>query len=297
MRQLYGMDIRSLNVFIEVVRQGGFTAASRRLFLTQPSISRIIKQIEEEVGQRLILRDRRQIALTDAGKVVYDHAVTLVAASNRLTAQISDLAGLRRGNVVLGLPPLAGTLFVPLVKQYVEQYPAIELRMFEKGSKATETALLGGELELGVLMLPVDAERFNFVPIAKDHLVLAVPVDSKWAKRRTIRLAELKNEPLILFPEDFALNDSILAACGSQGFAPKVGGRSGQLQFIIGLIEAGLGNALLPTTVLRGMKRVASVKVVEPVINWNIGLAWPRSVYLSHAARALLAVAKSHPLT
>lgn len=107
----------------------------------------------------------------------------------------------------------------------------------------------------------------------------------------------MKNDPLILFPEDFALNDSILTACGSQGFEPKVGGRSGQLQFIVGLIEAGLGNALLPTIVLRGMKRVASVKVVEPVINWNIGLAWPRSVYLSHAARALLAVAKSHPLT
>jgi DNA-binding transcriptional LysR family regulator len=297
MRHLYGMDIRSLNVFIEVVRQGGFTAASRRLFLTQPSISRVIKQVEEEVGQLLILRDRRQIARTDAGKVVYDHAVALVAANARLAAEISDLAGMRRGNVVLGLPPLAGTLFVPLVKQYLEQYPEIELRMFEKGSKATEAALLGGELELGVLMQPVDAECFNIVPVAKDHLVLTVSMNSKWAKRRSIRLAELKNEPLVLFPEDFALNDSILAACGCQGFTPKIGGRSGQLQFIIGLIEAGLGNALLPTTVLRGMKRVASVKVVEPVINWNIGLAWPRNVYLSHAARALLAVAKSYPLT
>jgi DNA-binding transcriptional LysR family regulator len=202
-----------------------------------------------------------------------------------------------RGDVVLGVPPLAGTLLVPLVKQYVEQYPAIELRTFEKGSKATETALLSGELELGILMLPVDAERFNFVPIAKDHLVLAARPNSKWAKRRSIRLAELKNDPLILFPEDFALNESILTGCGTQGFAPKVGGRSGQLQFIVGLIEAGLGNALLPATLLRGMKRIASVKVVEPVINWNIGIAWPRSFYLSHAARALLAVAKSHPLT
>jgi DNA-binding transcriptional LysR family regulator len=297
MRHLYGVDIRALNVFLEVVRQGGFTAASRHLFLTQPSISRVIKQIEDEVGQQLILRDRRQIALTDAGKVVYDHAVALVAASARLSAEISDLAGLRRGDLVLGLPPLAGTLFVPLVKQYVEQYPAIELQMFEKGSKATETALLEGELELGVLKQPVDAERFNLLPVAKDHLVLTVPTNSKWAKRRSIRLAELKNEPLIFFPEDFALNDTILAACRSHGFEPKIGGRSGQLQFIIGLIEAGLGSALLPTTVLRGMNQVASVKVVEPVINWNIALAWPRNIYLSHAARALLAVAKSHPLT
>ncbi|HEY5753190.1 MAG TPA: LysR family transcriptional regulator [Chthoniobacterales bacterium] len=290
------MDLRSLGVFVEVVQAGGFTAAGKRVFLTQPSISRVIKQLEDEIGQPLIMRHRRRITLTDTGAVVFQRALALRAEADRLKTDVANLSGLTRGQVSLGMPSVGGTLFVPLVKMFRERYPGIELRLFEMSAKATEAALLTNDLDLGTLSLPVDPNRFQFVTLARDFLAVAVPLNSHWAARDSITLPELAKEPLVLLPEGFALSDKIDAASRACGFAPIVAGRSAQSQFIAGLVESGVGIALLPRSVLRGFPSVAAIELREPTIEWHIALAWSRAGHLSHAARAVVEMVREAPL-
>jgi DNA-binding transcriptional LysR family regulator len=293
LHSLKRMEFRPLEVFVEVVRNGGFTAASERVLLTQPSISRLIRQLEEDVGATLLTRGRKGITLTDAGQIVYQRALGLLGERVRLQKELTALAGLERGELTLGIPPLGGVLFVPLVRRYKELYPSIELRLFEKGSRATEVALLESEVEIGTLILPRKSEEFDLVPYLEDRLVLAVPKTEKWAGRRPIPIEMLKGEPLILFPEEFALNERIYDACRKAGFEPLVAGRSAQAQFIEGLVESGVGLALLPYSVTRRFVTIKTRELADPGITWQIGLAWVKDAYLSHAAKALLALATS----
>lgn len=290
------MDLRSLGVFVEVVRRGGFTAASSKVALTQPSISRVIKQLEDDIGQVLITRQHRSIVLTDAGKILFRHAQNLLRDHAALETELADLAGLRRGVLTLGIPPLSGTLFVPLIKRYKKTYPDIELVLFEKGSKATERALLAADMQLGTLILPLDSALYDSVPFFHDRLALAAPLHSHWAKRESVKLKELKDEPFIIFPEDFALNDTVRNACAAAGFTPEIAASSSHFSLIAGLIDSGVGIALLPMSVVRGTNAVAVIRLEEPDIQWNIAIAWCRDFYLSHAAKALVNLVKAHPV-
>ncbi|XHR29635.1 MAG: LysR substrate-binding domain-containing protein [Chthoniobacteraceae bacterium] len=286
------MELRSLQVLVEVIRQGGFTAAGKHVLLTQPSVSRQIKLLEDELGQVLLVRDRHAITLTDAGKIVYQRALSLLGETARLRAELDELAGLRRGELSLGVPPLAGMLFVPLIRAFKELYPAVELRLFESGSDTIEGALTSGEVEIGMLLQPVAGERFESAPIFQDSLALVVPPGSPWARKRSVPLAALKDAPLILFPEGFTLNDRIAGACRRAGFAPQITGRSGQPQFIAALVGSGAGVALLPHFVIRDMPGIAVVEIEDAVIDWSPALAWLRGQYLSCAGRALVELAK-----
>lgn len=290
------MDLRSLRVFVEVVRRGGFTAAATKVALTQPSISRVIKQLEDDVGQVLITRQHRAIVPTEAGKILYRHAQNLLRDHAALETEMADLAGLRRGVLTLGIPPLSGTLFVPLIKRYKERYPDIELILYEKGSKATEKALLGADMQLGTLILPLDTALYDSVPVFQDRLALAAPLDSPWAQRESVRLSELHEEAFIIFPEDFALNDTVRNACSEAGFEPEIAASSSHFSFIAGLIESRVGIALLPLSVVRNTNSVAVIRLEDPVVEWNIAIAWCRDFYLSHAAQAMVELVKVHPL-
>lgn len=290
------MELRSLRVFAEVVRCGSFTAAGARLHLTQPSISRIIRQLEDEIGQSLITRNYRDITLTDAGKILHGRALQMIREMAALEAEIAELVDVKRGIVTLGIPPLGGTLFVPFIKRFKERYPGIELQLVEKGSKATERSLLNSEIEIGTLIMPVDASVYECIQLSEARLVLAARSDSPWAKRTQVDLAELASENLILFPHEFGLNDSILHACRKCGFEPRVVSRSSHSQLILGLVESGVGVSLLPGPVVGKAPGVSIIPVVNPEIEWNISLAWPRRNYLSLAARAMISLAREKGL-
>ena len=109
------MDIRQLRVFVEVVRHGGFSAAARVIHATQPTVSKAVALLEEEVGTPLLERDRNGVRMTQAGEVVYRRAQAMLVERDDLRAELAELKGLHRGELRLGLPPLGSDmLFAPL---------------------------------------------------------------------------------------------------------------------------------------------------------------------------------------
>jgi DNA-binding transcriptional LysR family regulator len=300
------MELRALRYFVELVKQKSFTAAAERMHVTQPTISKMIKALELEIGAPLLLRESRQLALTDVGEIVYRRGLDVLAAHAELQAELGELGALTRGALTVGLPPMGGPLFTPIVAAFRQRYPHIELKLFEQGSKAIEALLLNGELELGVVLQPVDAAIFELMPVTSQPLWLIAQRGSRWdqgkpdnpgnpgQRAEPVALAELRDEPFVFYGESYALNDVILNACRADGFTPTVVGRSGQWDFMASLVQAGMGIALLPMPYCQRLDPAAFIcrPLVKPEILWDIAIGWRRNAYLSRAARAWLEVAR-----
>lgn len=289
------MELRALRYFVEVVRQQSFTAAADKLFVTQPTISKMVKSLEEEIGSPLLLRDGRQMVLTDAGRIVFQRGQDVLAAHAQLQSELNDLGTLGRGELTIGIPPLGGSLFTPIIAAYKQRYPNIELKLFEQGSRMIEAALMSGELELGGLLEPVDPDMFDVLPMVRAPLWLVAPRESRWDEDRAVPLADLARESFVFYAESLALNDTVLDACRKVDFTPSIVSRSGHWDFMAALVHAGVSIALLPEPYCRRLDagQFTCRPIVEPEITWAIVLGWLKKGYLSHAARAWLDVARA----
>lgn len=288
------MELRALRYFVEVVKQKSFTGAAEQMFVTQPTISKMVKALEDEIGSPLLLREGRQMVLTDAGQIVYDRGLDVLAAHARLEAELNDLGTFGRGTLTIGIPPMGGTLFTPAIAAFRQRYPKVELKLFERGSKAIEAALLDGEMELGGVLQPVDLALFDVMPVSRQLLWLVAQKGSRWDQETEISLADLAAELFVFYGESLALSDIVLNACREAGFTPTIVGRSGHWDFMAALVQAGVGIALLPAPYCRRLDADAFTcrPVVAPEIHWDMAVGWRRNGYLSHAARAWLDVAR-----
>jgi DNA-binding transcriptional LysR family regulator len=150
------MDFRTLRAFVEVVRQGGFSQAAKTVFATQSTVSKAVKQLEEEIGAPLLERMGHRTRLTDLGEVVYPRAVRLLADRSDLLAELDELRGLKRGRLRLGLPPVASSsIFAPLLARYRSHYPGIDVRLTEHGGDELMELVRSGDLELAATLIPV----------------------------------------------------------------------------------------------------------------------------------------------
>jgi DNA-binding transcriptional LysR family regulator len=286
--------MRRLRFFVEVVRQGGFSQAAKVVSATQPTVSKAVKQLEDELGVPLLNRIGHRSELTAAGKIVYRRAVSLLTEGEDLIAELDELRGLKRGTLHIGFPRVGSSaLFAPMFASFRRRYPGIEVELAVHDSNRLEEILRAGELDLAALVHPIPQD-FDWQDVRTDPLVVLLPRDHALAGRKAVKLARLAQFPFILFEEGFALNELILDACHSKAITPRIAARSGQVDFIFELVAAGVGIAFLPRVLAeqRPHRLVRCVLLDEPKCKWRIALAWRRGGYLSHAAHAWLAHAR-----
>lgn len=288
------MNLRTLRAFVEVVRQGGFSQAAEVVSLTQSSVSKAVKTLEDELGTPLLSRLGHKNELTAAGEIAYSRALVMLAEHNDLVAQINDLRGLKRGVLRIGLPPVGcGVVFATMFATYRSRYPDIDIELTEYGSKKLRECLDAGEVDLAALLLPID-EGFDYQPVRNEPLMAVLPISHPLAARASIDFTDLADSPFILFEAGFALNAKILKACDRKGVMPKITARSGQIDFIVDLVSAGLGVAFLPRMLAHKHQHagIALIPLDEPHTDWHIALAWRASAHLPPAARAWLELAR-----
>ncbi|MEI9963829.1 MAG: LysR family transcriptional regulator [Caulobacteraceae bacterium] len=288
------MEFRTLRAFVEVVRRGGFTPAAKATFSTQSTVSKAVRQLEDELGAPLLDRLGHRSTPTAVGEVVYRRAVRILAERDDLIAELDELRGLKRGVLRLGLPPVgSSTLFAPLFAAYRSRYPGVEVRLVEHGSERLEEILLAGDIDLAASLLPM-SEEFEFQEVRTEPLVVVVSSRHPLAAREATDLLGVRDMPFILYEAGFGLNRVILQACRRRGFEPSVVARSSQIDFIVALAAAGLGIGFLPRMIAeqRGEPGVARVLLDEPQTAWRLAMIWRRGAYLSDAARAWLALAR-----
>lgn len=288
------MNLRTLRVFVEVVRQGGFSQAAEVVSLTQSSVSKAVRTLEDELGTPLLNRIGHKSELTAAGEIAYRRALVLLAERNDLIAEINELRDLKGGTLRIGLPPVGcGVLFAEMFATYRSRYPRVNIELIEHGSKKLHECLEAGEVDLAALLIPID-ETFAYQEVRNEPLVVVLPSAHSLSRRKRMNFSDLADSPFILFEEGFALNALIMAACDRRGIVPRVTARSGQIDFIADLVAAGLGVAFLPRMLAQKYKQagIALVPLEEPHTDWNIALAWRAGAHLPPAAMAWLDLAK-----
>lgn len=289
------MELRHLEMLVEVVRRGGFSAAAKTLKTTQSTVSKAISQLEHDCGAPLLERLSSGIRLNSAGETVFRRAMTMLSEREKLKAELAKLQGLQTGRLRLGLPTLGSSvLFAPLVAAYRKRFPGIEIELIEHGSRRLEEALRAGEIELGATLWPI-SDEFEWQLVRDEPLMALLPFGHPLSGRPTVKLKELAPSPFILFDRGFALNATITEAFHKHGLAMAEAARSGNPDFIIALVAAGLGVAMLPRLEIaaRSKLSVETALVDEPDLRWRLGVIWRKEANLSPAATHWLALTKS----
>jgi DNA-binding transcriptional LysR family regulator len=284
------MDVRHLHYFTEVAKHKNFTRASEALHISQPSLSKMVKSLEEELGTPLLDRSFKKVELTDAGAIVYEQAESIIASLRDLSNSLYDLMHLKRGIIKIGIPPIIGTLFFPpIIKSFREQYPDVQIQMIEYGAKKMEKIVEQGDVDVGVVLLPVNEDMFSFTPLAKETLQLIVHKNHPLARHKSISLQELKNETFISFHEDFTMYEMVYNECLKSGFEPTIGYKSSQWDFISEMVAANLGIALFPYSLCEKIDlEQLTVVELENGIPWELALITKQDRYISYATQAFI---------
>ncbi|MBP1965639.1 LysR family transcriptional regulator [Paenibacillus aceris] len=292
------MDIRQLHYFAEVAKYKNFTKASQALFVSQPSISKMIKSLEDELGVTLLDRSEREVELTDTGKLVNEKALIILQLLEELTSSVNELVQLKRGKVKMGiLPTISALLFPKIIAGFKKSYPRIEIQMVEYSAKQVEMQMDQGNIDFGVTVLPVNTKLYGTVPLLSEELVVIVSNHHWLAGRKSVSLVELKNEPFILFTKEFALHDVVWQACSQAGFEPEAIHMTSLWDFCCEMVSSQLGISLIPRSMANRLHHLAvqTVSISHPQIAWELALIYPRDKYLSYASREFIAYIQANP--
>ncbi|EAA7245778.1 LysR family transcriptional regulator [Salmonella enterica subsp. salamae] len=284
------MDIRTLRYFVEVVRQQSFTRAAEKLFVTQPTISKMLKNLEDELNCTLLIRDGRKLLLTDTGRVVFERGLAILAEFRQLEAELSDINHLNKGLLRLGIPPMVGMLMARPISLFRQRYPGVELKISEFGGLTVQQAVINGELDVAMTALPVaEASGLTTLSLFSHPLCVLVPRSGQWTTCDSIAPEALAEHPLLIYNEDFALSRQLMTLFSQHDVKPRIAVRSGQWDFLAAMVQAGVGIAILPEPICQRLdKATLRWLPLESDLRWQLGMIWREGVYLSHSAQAWL---------
>ncbi|MCH7382637.1 LysR substrate-binding domain-containing protein [Acinetobacter dispersus] len=294
------LSFKSLQCFVTLVKTQSFTRTAEQLYLTQPTISKILQQLEQQLQVQLLVKPehgrKRQVELTEIGQRIYQHALELLQAEQNIFLEIENYQQLKTGTLKLGVPPLGSQLLTTALFDYHQQWPEIELSFLEVGSKGIEQALMNNELDVGVLLHPFDQQIFNSIELCDYPLMVLLRRDAAWVTRKKIHLEELQHQSFLMFPENFSLNRIILDACQQHGFYPSIACRTSQWNLLADMVLQRMGIALLPQyyTDMLDPDLFAAIPLEKPNIQWHLAMAWKKNLPVSPAVQAWLNVIDQH---
>ncbi|MGI5215747.1 LysR family transcriptional regulator [Plantactinospora sp. CA-290183] len=284
------VQLQQLRYFVAVAETRHFTHAADIVGITQPSLSKQIHVLEADLGAPLFERIRGNIGLTAAGEVLLPLARRILADVDTARREVQELVGLRRGRVRLGATPSLATSLAPAVlRRFRDAHPTVDLRVEESGSQDLVRDLLRGELDLALIIQPGHGPdpALRTEPILRDNLVVASVNPLPMAgPTGTVRLADLRDQPLVMFRQGYDLRDVTIQACREAGFEPSLAVDGGEMDAVLSFVEAGLGAALVPGIVVARRPRLWVTPLAPPGVQRTIALARRREVEPTHAARA-----------
>jgi DNA-binding transcriptional LysR family regulator len=246
------MEIRRLRYFVAVAEELSFTRAAERLHIAQPPLSIQIRALEQEVGAQLFDRDQRHVFLTQAGKHLLDRARGILASVEAAKAEVRCAALGEVGSLHLGYASSAmfTSSLTWAIKHFQIGFPHVLLTLHEMTSLDQLNALHYRTLDAGILRKS-DAPVPSGIVIEEWYrapLVAAMANDHPLAKQRAIRISDLRDQPLIMYPREsgIGLYWQVLRLCANAGFRPQIAREVQELTTIVGLVDAGVGIAIVP---------------------------------------------------
>ncbi|MFT4188060.1 MAG: LysR substrate-binding domain-containing protein [Aeromicrobium sp.] len=281
------MQIHQLRYFVAVAQARHFTRAAELTGVSQPSMSKQIRVLENSLGTPLFVRHRGGIELTSAGEALLPHAERIVIGAEAAHEAVQEVAGLRRGRVRLGATPsLCDSLLPQVLTAFHQRHPRIDLEVHESGSRLLTRDLARGRLDLSLNIVSRQPESDDLVTteLLTEELVLVGPPDVELPAEVGVR--ELRDTPLVMVREGYDLRERTNAACRQAGFEPVIAVEGGEMSAVLRFVEAGLGRAIVPEMVVATRPHLSVARLVSPTLTRTIGVAHRVEEAMSLAARA-----------
>jgi DNA-binding transcriptional LysR family regulator len=282
------VQIQQLRYFLAVAEVRHFTRAASRLRVAQPSLSKQIAALESSLGAPLFSRARGNVTLTPAGEALLPLARRILVDVDTARLEVQDLTGLRRGRIRIGATPsLLGSLLADALARFHAEFPGIEMFVAQGGSRDLVGDLALGELDLAVIVLPLQTgdPSLQTLPILREELMIAAPPSSPPPHRgRHVQISDLASHRLVMFRRGYDLRESTIAAWRAAGIEPRFSIEGGEMDAVLRFVEAGLGLAVVPSLVLPGRPGLTGYPIAPPGLRRTIALAHRKDVHPTRAA-------------
>lgn len=285
-----GFDLDQLRAFVTVADLRSFRQAADELHLSPPALSRRVERLEELVGARLLERTSRSVRLSAVGEAFLERVRAVLEDLDDAVLGVHELSSGHTGRITVAAVPSAACSFVPrALARLAGSYPGIRFRLLDGSLQATALAVLGGQADVGI--------GFNDSPIAglraellgEDPYVLALPTSHRWHARRSLRLQDLQDEPLLSLAGGSGNRALLEQQLAQAGVTPRVVHEAAHIGALMGMVEAGLGCALVPAMVVRPVPTgIAVVPLQGRPLRREIVLLTPVERRLTPLAQRLL---------
>ncbi|HEY9847841.1 MAG TPA: LysR family transcriptional regulator [Leptolyngbyaceae cyanobacterium] len=301
------MELRHLRYFMAVAEELHFSKAAERLHIAQPPLSQQIQQLEAELGVELFQRKtKRQVQLTDAGKVFLQEAYQLFVQLEQAIQVTRRVGRGEAGQLRVGFISSVTYDVLPVIlRQFRERFPDVELVLIELTTIEQEQALRENRIEVGFVHPPLGDDNLACECVQQQPLIVALPEGHRLTLQKKVKISQLVEESFVLFPRQkgLGLYDRILTLCQQANFTPKIGQQAIQMQTMIGLVSAGMGIAIIPSC-LQNLQRSGVVyrcfeeetPLVEVALAWRDGEETPILRQFLQITRLVCNQLESHAL-
>ncbi|MCL4487738.1 MAG: selenium metabolism-associated LysR family transcriptional regulator [Chloroflexi bacterium] len=260
------IEVHELQVFLAAAEQENFSAAGRKLHLSQPAISFQIQSLEQHLNVQLFQRTGRRITLTEAGRDLLPMAREMVNLSSRIEETMCEQQGLVKGQLVIGCSTSPGKYILPhLVGAFHQRFPAVHVSVEVMDRETVEAKLVGQEIHIGVVGICSKKKELECWPFFTDELVLIVAAGHPWAACRSISPGELATQDWILREGGAATRQlvlSTLAGCGISSDQLRVPMELGSAEAVEAAVEAGHGVSIVSRVAVRRGLEMGRIKTV-----------------------------------
>jgi LysR family hydrogen peroxide-inducible transcriptional activator len=276
------LKLKDLRYLVAVADTRHFGRAAARCFVSQPTLSAQLRKLELYLGVQLIERRPRRVTLTAAGEEIVQRARGMLESADAIVSVAQTRRDPLAGELRLALLPTIGPYLLPLVALRLRKaLPRLELMLYEYQTEPMLEHLHNGEIDVGILALPVPSDGLVTRALYHEPFVAALPAAHRLAARAQIRAEDLRGETLLLLEDGHCLRDQALAVCSRSGVTEKQDFRATSIETLRQMVATGAGVTLLPALAVHGAygsaKGLAVRPFARPVPSRRIGAVWRKS--------------------
>lgn len=282
------IDIKQLKYFYTIVEEGQITTAAKKLHMAQPPLSYQLKNLEEELGVKLLDRGNRNIKLTPAGLMLYNRAKQILSLTQTTIDEIKDFNNGINGILSIGTVSSSGSsLLTDRLNKFHNEYPSVSFEIHEGNTYELLEILNKGIIEIAIVRTPFSKEGINYIYLPEEPMIAAFTKKFNWNKDKIMGMEQLKDKPLIFYKR---FEKIIYDTCEICGFQPKVFCKNEDARTSLLWANAGLGIAIVPKS---SFKLIGSSNLIYKELNnvslkTQIAAIWLKNGYLSPAAKNFL---------
>jgi DNA-binding transcriptional LysR family regulator len=284
-------DLVELETFLAVVELGSFSAAAKRLHISQPSVTSRVQRLESTLRTRLLVRTTRHVEPTPAGRRLRDRAEIALRDLRVLLQEFQVDADAARLRVTIASTPMIAAVMLPsLIHSFCQRYPDVQIQLRDLQYEDVVAKIEANEADLAVVAFDNDSSKLSFQPLTEEDMLVVVPNTHEFAQAGDITLEQLATIPLMLLERYSILRDTLADAFTQHGLTLRPMHQAANLSTLLGMVDAGLGATFLPRSMAQRYARDtrATLRVTDVRLMRSFGILRSRSAELSAAAQSFV---------